>query len=125
MAFLALIQLFQASSQPIQAPNWLSGFTSAHLDLNSAQTDGRMDERTDERKSPCVLQDFVPFEAAALLPLTPIHNQVRQGNEYRWPHIALGRPVTISSPHSNLGASGTANHRFCDYLVMYEALFIS
>ena len=65
MAFQALIQLFQASSQPIQAPNWLSGLTSALLDLNSAQTDGRMDEQTDERKSPCVLQDFVPFGAAA------------------------------------------------------------
>ena len=28
-------------------------------------TDERMDERTDEQKSPCVLQDFVPFGAAA------------------------------------------------------------
>ena len=72
MAFQALIQLFQASSQPIQAPNWLSGLTSALLDLNSAQTDGRMDEQTDERKSPCVLQDFVPFGAAA-------QKQVAQG----------------------------------------------
>ena len=25
----------------------------------------------------CVLQDFVPFRAAALLPLTPIHMQSR------------------------------------------------
>ena len=48
MAFQALIQLFQASSQPIQAPNWLSGLTSALLDLNSAQTDGQTDERTNE-----------------------------------------------------------------------------
>ena len=46
MAFQALIQLFQASSQPIQAPNWLSGLTSALLDLNSAQTDGRTNGRT-------------------------------------------------------------------------------
>ena len=69
MAFQALIQLFQASSQPIHAPNWLSGLTSALLDLNSAQTDRQMDERTDEQKSPYVLQDFVPFGAAALLPL--------------------------------------------------------
>ena len=83
MAFQALIQLFQASSQPIQAPNWLSGLTSALLDLNSAQTDGRMDERTDEQKSPCVLQDFVPFRAAALLTLTQIHNHAHQGNGYR------------------------------------------
>ena len=79
MAFQALIQLFQASSQPIQAPNWLSGLTSALLDLNSAQTDGRMDEQTDERKSPCVLQDFVPFGAAALLSLTPFHDHAKQG----------------------------------------------
>ena len=57
--------------------------------------DGRMDKRTDERKSPCVLQDFVPFGAAALLPLTQIHNHAQQGNGYRWPHIALGRPVHI------------------------------
>ena len=27
--------------------------------------DGRMNERTNKRKSPCVLQDFVPFGAAA------------------------------------------------------------
>ena len=28
-------------------------------------TNGRTDERTNEQKSPCVLQDFVPFGAAA------------------------------------------------------------
>ena len=33
----------------------------------------------DEKKSPCVLQDFFPFGAAALLPLTPIHNHAKQG----------------------------------------------
>ena len=44
--------------------------------------DGRMDEQTDELKSPCVLQDFVPFGAAALLPLTGIHNHAKQGNGY-------------------------------------------
>ena len=43
---------------------------------------GRMDGRTDERKSPCVLQDFVPFGAAAL-PLIPIYNHAKQGNGYR------------------------------------------
>ena len=47
------------------------------------RTDGWTDERNDERKSPCVLQDFVPFGAAALLPLTPIHNHSKQGNGYR------------------------------------------
>ena len=44
---------------------------------------GRTDERNDEQKSPCVLQDFVPFRAAALLSLTPIHNPAKQGNGYR------------------------------------------
>ena len=44
---------------------------------------GRTNERTHERKSPCVLQDFVPFGAAALLPLTQIHNHAKQGNGYR------------------------------------------
>merc|ERR1711954_211461 len=36
----------------------------------------RMDGRTD---SPCVLQDFVPFGAAALLPLNLNHTQLKQG----------------------------------------------
>ena len=40
------------------------------------QTDGRTDGRTD---SPCVLQDFVPFGAAALLPLYLNHTQLKQG----------------------------------------------
>ena len=31
-------------------------------------TNRQMDERMDERKSPCVLQDFVPFGAAAQKP---------------------------------------------------------
>ena len=42
-----------------------------------------MDGQMDERKSPCVLQDFVPFGAAALLPLTQIHNHAKQGKGYR------------------------------------------
>ena len=53
------------------------------------------DERTDKRKTPCVPQDFVSFGAAALLPVTPIHYHAKQGNGYRWPHIALGRPVSF------------------------------
>ena len=48
-----------------------------------AQMDGRTDGWMDEQKSPCVLQDFVPFGAAALLPLTLIHNHAKQGNGYR------------------------------------------
>ena len=39
-------------------------------------TEGRMDGRTD---SPCVLQDFVPFGAAALLPLNLNHFLLKQG----------------------------------------------
>ena len=50
-------------------------------------------QTTNKQKSPCVLQDFIPFSAASLLPLIPIHNHAKQGNGYRWPHIALGRPV--------------------------------
>ena len=41
------------------------------------QTDGRTNERTDERKSPCVLQDFVPFGAAAQKP------ELGTGAEYK------------------------------------------
>ena len=36
--------------------------------------DGRMNKQMNGRmKVPCVLQDFIPFGAAALLPPTPIH----------------------------------------------------
>ena len=45
-------------------------------------TDGRMDGWTDGQKSPYVLQDFVPFGPAALLPLTPVHNHIKQGIGY-------------------------------------------
>ena len=34
----------------------------------NGQTDEQMNEQTNERKSPCVLQDFVPFGAAAQKP---------------------------------------------------------
>ena len=49
---------------------------------------GRGDERTDEPMDgwtdrwtdcPCVLQDFVPFGAAALLPLNLNHTVLQQG----------------------------------------------
>ena len=53
-------------------------------------TNGQTNEQT---KVPCVLQDFDPLGAAALLPITPIHNHAKQGNGYHRPHIALGRPV--------------------------------
>ena len=41
-----------------------------------------------------MVQGFVPFKAAALLPLTQIHNHAKQDKGYRWPHIALGRLVS-------------------------------
>ena len=40
------------------------------------RTDGRMDGRAD---SPCVLQDFVPFGAAALLLFNLNHTLLKQG----------------------------------------------
>ena len=52
------------------------------------RTNGWMDGRTDGRTygrtygrtdSPCVLQDFVPFGAAALLPLNLNHTLLKQG----------------------------------------------
>ena len=44
--------------------------------------DRRIDRWMDGRtKVPCILQDFIPFGAAALPPI-PIYNQVRQGNGY-------------------------------------------
>ena len=53
-----------------------------------------MDGQTIERKSPCVVQDFVPFEAPALLPPILIHNHAKQGNGYRCLHAALGRLIS-------------------------------
>ena len=36
-----------------------------------------------EQKSPCVIQDIVPSGAAAMLTITYIHIQTKQGNGYR------------------------------------------
>jgi len=42
--------------------------------------DKQMDERTNgQTDSPCVLQDFVPFGAAGLLPLNLNHTLLKQG----------------------------------------------
>ena len=74
----------------------LSGLKSAYSDSNSERADFRperadfrperawgVDKWTDKRtKVPCVLQDFVPFGAAALS-LIPIYNHAKQGNGYR------------------------------------------
>ena len=46
------------------------------------RTDGRTNKRMNEQmKVPYVLQDFVPFEAAAL-PLILIYKHAKQGNGY-------------------------------------------
>ena len=44
---------------------------------------GGTSQRTHKQKSPCFLQDFVIFKAAALLLLTLIHYYAKQGNGYR------------------------------------------
>ena len=60
----------------------LSGLESGQI-LGLGGTDGWKDGENDEQKSPCVLKDFIPFAAAALLPLTPFHNHAKRGNGYR------------------------------------------
>ena len=79
---------------------WMDGWMNGWMD---GRMDGEMDERTNERTNewtnermniPCVLQDNVPFGAAAL-PLIPIYNHAEQGNGYRWQLIAHGRPVQL------------------------------
>ena len=54
----------------------LSGFKSALSDL-------KLHGWANERKSPFVLQDFVSFGAAALLPLTPMLNHAKLSNGCR------------------------------------------
>ena len=61
----------------------MDGRTDGRPERAWGRMDGWMDKQMEERKSPCVLQDFVPFEAADLLPLTQIHIHARQGNGYR------------------------------------------
>ena len=68
-------------------PEWVG------LRSKRARGDGQTDKQTNGQMSPVpyVWQDFVPFGAATLLPLIPIHNHVKQGNGYRWPHVALAQ----------------------------------
>ena len=55
----------------LERPDWGSerpDLRSQRPDLRPEEPDGggrQTDKLTDERKSPCVLQDFVPFRAAA------------------------------------------------------------
>merc|ERR1712030_168799 len=60
---------------------WTFGLGLSDLDRRKAnRTDGRTNGWTDGRTdSPCVLQDFVPFGAAALLPLNLNHIPLKQG----------------------------------------------
>ena len=62
-----------------------TGFRPERADFRSKRAygvDGRMDTWMDGRtKVSWILQDFIPFGAAALPPI-PIYNQVRQGNGY-------------------------------------------
>ena len=57
---------------------FLLGFGPHCLDLGflAERTDGQTDGRAD---FPCVLQDFVPFGAAALLPFNLNHTLLKQG----------------------------------------------
>ena len=66
----------------------MADFRPGRVDFKPERADFRPErERTDahrnKRKSPCVLQDIVPFGAAALLPITYNHKHTKQGNGYR------------------------------------------
>ena len=66
------------------------------------RTDGWMERRAD---FPCVLQDFVPFGAAALLPFNSNHTLLKQGTGTAYHLLPLGcyllsNPATNKS-HSN------------------------
>ena len=69
------------------------------------EIDSQTEVWMDKQISPCVQQDFVPFEAAALLYLTPIHNHAKQGKGYRLPHahIALGNLFFITAARTQFG----------------------
>ena len=57
-------------------------------------TDGQTDGRTD---SPCVLQDFVPFGAAALLPFSLNHILLKQGTGTADHLLPLGCYYSLTS----------------------------
>ena len=52
------------------------GDEALRMGWGDERIEGRMDRWTD---SPCVLQDFVPFGAAGLLPLNLNHTLLKQG----------------------------------------------
>ena len=60
----------------------LLGFRLFCLDLGPKEDKAlRMGQGGLTNRFPCILQDFVPFGAAALPPI-PIYNHARQGNGY-------------------------------------------
>ena len=80
------------------------------------QTDGRTDGQTDgqtDRNSPCVLEDFVPFRAAALLPINFNTHKLKQGKGTDdhilpvgdwFPHYPQGGGVIMSGPRCVKGS---------------------
>ena len=58
----------------------ISGLRGQISGLRGLGGDGQTNGQT---KVPLCSTGHYPFGAAALLPLTPIHNQAKQGNEYR------------------------------------------
>ena len=76
-------------------------------------TDGRMDRCTD---SPWVLQDFIPFRAAALLPLNLNHTLLKQGRATADHLLPLG---CYFISFSSFGLILSFSDSKCDQLKIY------
>ena len=68
-----------------------AGFRPERVDFRPERAWGRwmdrqMNERTNKQKSPCVLQDFVPFGAAAQ---KPINDQMCHIDKILWQKMIL------------------------------------
>ena len=73
-------------------------------DLRPERSDGgdeQTNDQMDERKSPCILQDFVPFGATALLPLNLDHTLLKQGTGTT-DHLLLGNGIKEDQKLSNI-----------------------
>ena len=75
--------------------------------------DGRMDGWTGRTDSPCILQEFVPFGAAALLPLNLSHTLLKQGTGTADHLLPLG---------CYLGLNHAQGHIFSLFLLSYTLL---
>ena len=73
MAFQPLLSPLNSQISPHKPQ---IGFLNPYISLLRPQI------RQDEQNSLGVLQDFAPFEAAALLPLTKIPHHEKPGNSY-------------------------------------------